>query len=310
MPEQGDAVYIFVRQIDSAGKGSLSVDHQDLAVVAVIIMGGNHRTDRGKGFCADAVLGKEVRIAEGELVELAHAVVHHADIHALARLSDQRLQDLSPHEALFDDEEFKEDELLRLLQLFEYGGEGVLSGGIIGRLGAVADRKASAAVQVSGQVVGAFAVAAQSVHYGGILREGVFRPIHEHFHAVLNIPVSDVGLHEQQHGGAGQGEHGDDEHPGKLGRGAHGAVEKINHHAQHEKRLERAERGDIRLQPAVNDDDDRDLQHEQQGYEQKPAEHQAQNALFYRLCQTENRFVFCLVHGVLRMMCRIQMKGL
>ena len=122
--------------------------------------------------------------------------------------------------------------------------------------------------------------------------------------------MTDVGLHEKQHGGARQRKHGNDEHPGQLCRGAHGTVEKIDDHAQHKKRLERAERGDIRFQPAGYDNDDRDLQHEQQGYEQEPAEHQAQNALFYRLCQAENRFVFCMFHGVLRMMCRVQMKGL
>ena len=83
MAEQIHAVDIFVSQIDAAGEGYLTVDHQNFAVVTVIIMGGEEGHQRCERFALDAHFFQLLIVAAGETSYLTGAVIHDAYFYAL-----------------------------------------------------------------------------------------------------------------------------------------------------------------------------------------------------------------------------------
>ena len=120
-------VDVFIRQIDAAVEGGLPVDHQDLPVIAVVIMGGDKGLDGGKHFALNAKRSKPPGVVMGQGRQLTGAVVEHTDLHALFGLPRQDLQDLAPHFPLIHDEVLQEDEPLCLLQLDQHLPELVLA---------------------------------------------------------------------------------------------------------------------------------------------------------------------------------------
>lgn len=69
-----DAVDVLVRQIHPAGKGGVAVDHQDLPVVPVVVVGGDERGDGGEGLAADAQFPQPLRVVAGKRGQLAGPV--------------------------------------------------------------------------------------------------------------------------------------------------------------------------------------------------------------------------------------------
>ena len=63
--EAAAAVDVLVRQVHAAGVGYLAVDDQDLAVVAVVVVGGDHRSDRREHLAGDAQLFQHLRVSVG-----------------------------------------------------------------------------------------------------------------------------------------------------------------------------------------------------------------------------------------------------
>ena len=112
-----ELVDVLVRQIDAAGEGHLTVNDSDLAVVAVVVVGGNHGRRRRKDAALDAQLVQAFGVVAGQGGELAGAVVHETDLHALAGLFREDLQHLAPHTSLVHDEIFQKNEAFGLLQL-------------------------------------------------------------------------------------------------------------------------------------------------------------------------------------------------
>ena len=120
MTEAPNSVDILVRQIDAAVEGHLAVGHQDLAMIAVIIMGGYNRLDGREGLCLDPFGFHQLPVVYRERGHPAHAVVHDPDFDALLCLARQNVQDAAPHVTLFKDKIFHEDEFLRLLKLLQH----------------------------------------------------------------------------------------------------------------------------------------------------------------------------------------------
>ena len=104
-------VDVLIRQIDAAGEGRVAVDHHDLPVIPVVLVGGQHRAHRGEHLAADAHGLQFRRVAVGQKGQTAHAVVHDADLHPLSGLLLQNLQDGLPHDALADDEILQKDKM-------------------------------------------------------------------------------------------------------------------------------------------------------------------------------------------------------
>ena len=117
--EEG-AVGVVAADVDAARKSDAAVDHQQLAVVAVVhfpLADPGHRVDGIEGQQVDAArfhpLEKGLRHAEG-----ADAVVEYVDGHALAALFDQQVGELHAQFVLVEDIGFQVD-----------GGLGVAHGG-------------------------------------------------------------------------------------------------------------------------------------------------------------------------------------
>ena len=102
-------VDVFVGEIDAARVGHASVDHGDLAVVAVVVAS----ADEGQDLVEDAALhahgAKLAVVFRGKAQKAAEVIVDHAHVHALGDLLPQDLQNGVPHDALLDDEVFEED---------------------------------------------------------------------------------------------------------------------------------------------------------------------------------------------------------
>ena len=187
-------------------------------MIPVVVVGGDHRADGGKGLCPDAALLQQRAVIGGKGGDLHHAVVHHAHIHAGLRLLLEHLKDAAPHVPFFNDEKFHEDEFFRLLQFLQQGGEHLVAQGEIDRLGLIVHRETAAPVQVFHQVVRTRAVRLQFFPHPFRLLQRVPGLRDQLAHAPADLPVADVGFREGQKGRAGDRHDGDDEHPGQLCR--------------------------------------------------------------------------------------------
>ena len=123
MPEPLDPVDVFVRKIDAAIECDLAVDHEDLAVISVVVVGRHDGDDRRKSFCPDPLFFEQFPVIRRQRGDLAHAVVHHPHIDAGFGLLHQDLQDLTPHVPFFYDEVLHVDILFRLAQFFQHRSE-------------------------------------------------------------------------------------------------------------------------------------------------------------------------------------------
>ena len=97
VPEADNTVDVLIGKIDPACKSGFSVDHHNLAVIPVIIMRGDHGTDRRKTLGMNALFLHQFPVSVGKIEQLAHAVIHHTDVNACLRLADQHIQNAAPH---------------------------------------------------------------------------------------------------------------------------------------------------------------------------------------------------------------------
>ena len=285
-------VNILIGEIDPAVEGNPVVDHQNFAVVAVIVVCGDKGRDGREHLRPDAQLAEASGIVVGQSRHLAHAVVHHAHIHACLCLALQHVENAAPHIALLDDEVLHIDEPLRLFQLLQHGGELVLAQREVADLCADADGEAAAAAAVAVQVVCAGAVLRKRFQHRAVLRYGVFCLLDQAFHPTLDRAVSQICLGVGEEDRAGDGKQRDEHEPGQFGGGIHSIVEQIQHHDDRKADLKRGKVRDILLEPAVERHEEQHLKRKQQDDQKQTAEQKAQKAFFLRLCQPQDGFVF------------------
>ena len=139
-----DVVDVLVGEVHAAGKTHLAINDENFPVVAVIIMGRDKGLHRREHPALDAQLFEAAGVIPGQGGELAGAIVHHPDVHALSGLAGQHFEDLAPHEALVDDEVLEEDVLLGLFQLAQQLFELGLAAGEVGNFRVPVDREAAA----------------------------------------------------------------------------------------------------------------------------------------------------------------------
>ena len=107
-------INIFICQIDSACKCRMSIDHADFAMISVILVRGKNWLDRTKHFAFDSFFLKCLRIMIRQKRNTAHPIIHKSDFHPFFHLFFQDFQDAIPHNSLFYDKVFHENEFLCL----------------------------------------------------------------------------------------------------------------------------------------------------------------------------------------------------
>ena len=131
MSEADDCIDVFVGQVDAAGEGGLSIDDQDLPVVAVVHDGTEDRGNAVEGDAADAFRLQGFRVGHGKGGEASHVVIEDAHVEPFRGLLFQDFMHPIPHLSAGDDEVLEKDELLRLLHFFQNHGEAVIPEGIV-----------------------------------------------------------------------------------------------------------------------------------------------------------------------------------
>ena len=110
-------VDVLIGQIHAAGKAHAAIYDQNLAVVAVVVVGGNKGRDRRKHLAADTQRFQPSGVVPGQGGELAGAVIHYPHIHALRGLACQNFQNAPPHQPFVNDEVFQKNVLGGAFQL-------------------------------------------------------------------------------------------------------------------------------------------------------------------------------------------------
>ena len=151
--EAGLLVDILVGQVDAAGEGGVAVDDAELPVIPVVHADGDDGLEAVEKAAGDAGLGlKLVGVVHGEGVQGAHVVVDHPHVHPGGVLFPQDLHNGVPEHAGGDDEIFQEDILLRLFQLLQHDGEGVIPQRKIARPGVGVHGAAGVPLQIAGLI--------------------------------------------------------------------------------------------------------------------------------------------------------------
>ena len=272
-----NAVDVLVLKIHPAGESGAAVDHQDLPVVPVVVVGGDERRNGGEGLAADAQLPQPLRVVAGKRGQLAGPVVHHPHVHPLGRFAGQDLQDAAPHEALVHNEILQENEPLRLFQLPQQLLELLLAQGEVGHSRVLVDREGAAPVQVAGERRGAGGLLFQPLQGPGGGGEQVLGLLHHVGGPVPQGAVAQVALGEQVHQGTEHRQERDDQKPGELCRGVQPAVQQIQHHGHGKEDRASENVGEEISEPAEHAEQGQHLQRQQHD-DRRPAEHDGQDA--------------------------------
>ncbi len=146
-------VDILVCKIDATAESSFSVDHHDLAVVTIIVMGRQKRFDRGEHSCLDTKIAKQLRIVRWKFGEFAGSVIQYTHINSFCCFSGKHIKDTSPHITFLYDEILKENKLFCLFKFLQHDRKGIFTHGIIVHKRAVTDRICSAMVHITVQII-------------------------------------------------------------------------------------------------------------------------------------------------------------
>ena len=200
-------------------------------MVAVVVMGRDEGHHRGKDLALDAQLLQQCGVIPGQGRELAGAVVHHPDVHALRGFLRQDLEDPTPHQAFVDDEILEKDVPFRLFQLAQQCGKLGLAAGEVGHLRVLPHREtAASAVQISGQPCGLRVLLLQPAEGLPLLRQmgaGLALQLQQ---PLLEQIVPKIAFDVKEEGHAHHRQHRDDHQPCDLHAVVQIAAEQVEHH--------------------------------------------------------------------------------
>jgi len=140
---------VFIGQICAAGESYLAVNGSDLPVIPVVLQHGKHRRKRAEHLALDSHGFKIFGIFFREREKTAHVVKHQAHIESCFCLLAEHFQNGVPHDAFFNDKEFKENIAFRLLQACKKCVVKAFTGGIINGSGVLIDRKPGKRLQIT-----------------------------------------------------------------------------------------------------------------------------------------------------------------
>ena len=247
-------------------------------MVAVVVVGGDQRVQRREHLAADTQLFQLLRIAVGQQIDGAGAVVHHAHLHALLRLARQNLQHAVPHAALLDDEVLQEDEALRTLQLAQHLGKLVLAQREVLHAAVLVDREAAVISGVLGQAAQRGVLPLQPLQQRGLVRHVLLALADHLVDALLLDAVAEVGVHVQVQQRTEGREHRDDDAPGQLDRRVLLRVQYANQHDRREGHHAAEEQHQILAQIHEGHEHQYDLQQQQQNDDRAAPERDMEEA--------------------------------
>ena len=117
----------------------MPVDDGDLAVIAVVVEVGDDGHEGVEFIALDALFAQILIVSRAHITHAADVVVQNAHFDALRRLRFEDIEDRAPHDAVFDDEVFEEDVLLRALQVEEEVAEEIFARRVVRCIGAAVD---------------------------------------------------------------------------------------------------------------------------------------------------------------------------
>lgn len=112
MTVEGFLIDVFIGEVNAAGVADFAVDNDNLAVVTVIVEAVNAGIEFVGWGAMDAKGFEVMVVVGGESEDTADVVVHDVNFNTLLDFGLEDREDLMPHFAGADDEEFEHDELL------------------------------------------------------------------------------------------------------------------------------------------------------------------------------------------------------
>ena len=268
-----NVVDVLIGQIHAAGKAHAAIYDQNLAVVAVVVVGGNKGCDRRKHLAADTQRFQPSGVVPGQGGELAGAVIHYPHIHALRGLAGQNFQNAPPHQPFVNDEVFQKNVLGGAFQLGQQRSELGFSAGEIGHLRVFVHREATTpSAQILRQRGRAGAVRVQRRARLFVLRQlaaGLSLQLQQAF---FEHPVAYIlfGVAEQQH--AQHGRQRRDHQPRDAHAVVHVLIEQVDHHGRRDQQGAAQVVGQQVTEPAHQAEERPELQHQQYQHQPKAAE--------------------------------------
>ena len=130
---------ILVSQIDTASIANLTINHQNLTVVTVIIGYRHPRNHLVKLISLDAHLAQLTGIIARQSSHAANIIIEQLDFNALRGFFDQDIQNTVPHQSFIDDIKLQKNEFLSSPQISQHGLKHRLTDGKIARSCTVID---------------------------------------------------------------------------------------------------------------------------------------------------------------------------
>ena len=227
------AVDVLIREIHAACKADLSVDHGDLPVIPVIVMGRDEGLDGRKDLAFDAEFRKPFRIIMGQQRKFTGPVIADPHLQPLLCLLGQYGENAPPHISLMDNEEFQKNEPLCLPELLEKHREHVISKREIADVCVLIDRITAALVDECAQRKHLRLVFHHPVQRILRLRDPALGPVDDALHLLLQSAVSQVCIYDHQKQYSGDREQKDHQEPGQLRGRVKAAVYNIERCRRH-----------------------------------------------------------------------------
>ena len=219
---------VFIRKIDASGKGSMSVDHQDLSVVSVVVVGGKDRADRREHSALNALTLEDPGIVVRQIEQHIRTVIHQAHLDSRLCFVHQNVMDGVPDTSVAHDEELQKNKSLRLFECFQHIRKLVVSEGIVFHARVTEDGTVILFQKIIPQLCHMRTFLMEFVQHIRVLCNRVFGL---HGKLLQSAPKSlRAGLKENRRikDSAEDRKHGNRHHPGKLHVRAGTLIENIN----------------------------------------------------------------------------------
>ena len=132
-------INILVSQIDAASITNLTVNHQNLAMVTIVVGYRHPRDHLVKFISLDAHLAQLTRIIAWQSSHAANIIIEQLDFNALRSFFDQDFQNTVPHQPFINDIKLQKNEFLSSPQISQHGLKHLLTDGKIARSCTVID---------------------------------------------------------------------------------------------------------------------------------------------------------------------------
>ncbi len=115
MAEAFNFVHVFIGEVKAAAKGGMAVDHEDFAVIAVVLTDIQERPEMVIGFAFDSGFAEFCGVTARHGAQGADIVIKKANVQAFLGFLLENRKNRIPEDSGFNDEEFQEDVMFGFL---------------------------------------------------------------------------------------------------------------------------------------------------------------------------------------------------